>query len=147
MSLTENVNGVDVECSPEREAEFRRMWAASDAADIFTRIAAEAASRIGAGFPRDGRHVQIDDGSRANLTALALTADLALRGVVPWPDDYAKGWITIEGDRLPLNQPKDGLSLSYAAGLYYSAIVQHQRDLEGYAEAGQDVDPTKGWPS
>jgi len=149
MSLTENINGVDVVCTPEREAEIRRGWEERGVADLLAQIAAEGGKRIAAGYPVDGRHVQIDDGSRANLTGMALTAALAIQNVpgITWPDDYARGWITVEGDRLPLSQPQDGISLAYAAGKYYSAIVQHQRDLEGYVIAGQDVDPTEGWPS
>lgn len=32
MPLTKNVNGVDVECTPEEEAAIRAEWAANDAA-------------------------------------------------------------------------------------------------------------------
>ncbi len=100
-----------------------------------------------------GLHVALDDGSRADLTAMATTATAVASGAVPWPESYARGWITIENRRLPLPSPADGLARAAAVGNFYAAIVQHWRDLKDAALAAPDeaaleaIDATAGWPA
>lgn len=113
--------------------------------------AADALLKVGA--PVDGGlHVSLDDGSRADLTAMAATATAASAGSVPWPESYSRGWITIENTRIALATPAAGLVLAAAAGDYYAAIVQHRRDLKDAALAAKDapavdaIDVTAGWP-
>lgn len=98
-------------------------------------------------------HIALDDGSRADLTAMAATATAAAAGVVTWPESYARGWITIENVRIPLPAPTDGLVLAAAAGDYYAGVVQNRRDLKDAALAAATktdldaLDVGAGWPS
>ena len=50
---------------------------------------------------------------------------LVSQGADTWPADYAKGWITLTGTRIPLPAATDGLALARAAGAYYAALAQH----------------------
>lgn len=112
----------------------------------------EGLLRAGAPASHD-LHLALDDGSRADLTAMAATAVAAASGTVPWPESYARGWITVENVRIPLATPADGLALAAAAGTYYAAIVQHRRDLKDAALAAPDeaalaaIDVATGWPT
>lgn len=116
-------------------------------------INVEAYARLSKGAPVEvDLHLALDDGSRADLTAMAATATAASSGAVPWPDSYARGWITIENVRIPLITPAEGLTLAASAGAYYAAIVQHRRDLKDAALAAEDkasldaIDVSTGWP-
>lgn len=108
---------------------------------------------LGAGAPVDGGlHVALDDGSRADLTAMAATATAALAGAISWPEGYARGWITIENVPIPLATAAVGLTLAATVGDWYAAIIQHRRDLKDAALAAADkaaldaIDETAGWP-
>jgi hypothetical protein len=116
-------------------------------------IAATAGGLLSLGAPvSDGLHVALDDGSRADLTAMAATATAAASGALAWPASYSRGWIAIENTRIPLATPADGLALAASAGDYYAAIVQHRRDLKDVALASEDeatldaIDVSAGWP-
>ena len=101
-------------------------------------IIAETDADLARGAPVDGGlHVSLDDGSRSDLTALASTATAVLisNGAIAWPDSYARGWITVENARVPLPTASEGLAFAAAVGGYYSAIVQHRRDLKDAALA------------
>ena len=121
-------------------------------ADALSAAAAEFSRRVGLGAPYAGQQVQIDDGSRANLTALAVQAQASIAGQ-PWPDGYARGWIAMDGARIPLTEPEDGFALAQATGAFYAGLVQHEQDLideiAGAADASAvaAVDTTAGWPS
>lgn len=117
------------------------------------KISATADALLSAGAPvSGGLHVALDDGSRADLTAMASTATAASTGAVSWPDTYSRGWITIENVRIPLSTPADGLALAASVGEWYAAVVQHRRDLKDAALAAEDaaaldaIDVTTGWP-
>lgn len=117
-------------------------------------IAATADALLAEGVPLDdGLHVALDDGARADLTAMATTASLAASELLPWPESYARGWISMENVRIPLPSPEDGLLLAAKAGNYYAAIVQHRRDLKDAVLAAEDVaalnaiDIAAGWPA
>jgi len=119
-------------------------------------IVAKANDLLSAGAPvSGGLHVALDDGSRADLTALASTATAVLisSGTVTWPDSYSRGWITIENVRVPLATAADGLTFAASVGNYYSAIMQHRRDLKDAALASSDeaaldaIDISAGWPT
>jgi len=106
------------------------------------------------GAPVDSTlHIALDDGSRADLTAMAATATAAASGSVPWPESYARGWITIENIRIPLTTPSAGLALAASVGNYYAALIQHRRDLKDAALAAEDeaaldaIDIAAGWPT
>lgn len=116
-------------------------------------IDAAAHALLATGAPVSvGLHIALDEGSRADLTAMAATATAAASGAVPWPESYARGWITIENVRIPLATPADGLALAALVGNYYATIVQHRRDLKDAAlaaetaEALNAIDETAGWP-
>jgi len=100
----------------------------------------------------DMLHIALDDGSRADMTAMGATAGLAMAGLVPWPDDYARGWISLENLRIPLPSASDGYALAQAVGAYYAALRQHCRDLKDAALAAADaagldaIDIEAGWP-
>lgn len=100
-----------------------------------------------------GLHVALDNGSRADLTAMAATATAAASGAVSWPDSFSRGWITIENVRIPLATAAAGLTLAAAVGNYYAAIVQHRRDLKDAVIAAGDaasldaIDISAGWPA
>ena len=121
-------------------------------ADLISAAGGEFARRIAAGAPYAGQQVQIDDGSRANLTALAVQAQASLSGQ-PWPDGYARGWIAVGGIRIPLAKPEDGFALAQATGAFYASLVQHEQDLIDEITAATDaagvlaVDVTAGWPA
>ncbi|MBS1164203.1 MAG: hypothetical protein H6R00_228 [Proteobacteria bacterium] len=121
--------------------------------DKIADIAAAADALLAAGAPvTGGLHVALDDGSRADLTAMAATATAASANAVPWPESYSRGWIAIENVRIPLAAPGAGLMLAASAGDYYAAIVQHRRDLKDAALAAEDaaaldaIDIAAGWP-
>lgn len=108
-------------------------------------------AKVTAGWPFEGLHVEINDGSRANLGGLALTAFLASQEVATWPADYGRGWVSIEGTRIPLT-PETAIPFAASAGAYYSALVQHEQDLEDALQAAESdaalaaVELTAGWP-
>lgn len=117
-------------------------------------ITATAETLLASGAPVDGGlHVALDDGSRADLTAMAATATAASAGAVPWPESYARGWITIENVRIPLATAAAGLTLAATVGNWYAALVQHRRDLKDATLATEDavaldaIDETAGWPA
>ncbi len=116
-------------------------------------IAAAADALLAAGAAVEGGlHVALDDGSRADLPAMAPAATAAASGAIAWPEAYARGWITIENIRIPLATPVAGLTLAASVGYWYAAIVQHRRDLKDTALAAADetalaaIDETAGWP-
>ncbi len=115
-------------------------------------IRALFAEKVTEGWLYDGLHVEINDGSRANLGGLALTGFLATQNVVPWPDDYARGWVSIEGDRIPLTAAQ-AIAFAAGAGSYYSALVQKGQDLEDdVTQASTEAELTAidifdGWPA
>ena len=116
-------------------------------------ITAVADALLAAGAPvAGGLHISLDDGSRADLTAMASTAIAASSGAVEWPESYAQGWITAENIRIPLAQPAEGLALAAMAGSHYAAIVQRRRDLKDAvlaaptADALAAIDIDAGWP-
>ena len=116
-------------------------------------ITSAANALLAAGAPvTGGLHVALDDGSRADLTAMAATASAALTGAVSWPESYARGWIAVENVRIPLATPADGLTLAASVGDWYAAVIQHRRDLKDAALAAEDaaaldaIDVTTGWP-
>lgn len=117
-------------------------------------INATAAALLAAGAPvAGGLHVALDDGSRADLTAMAATATAASAGSVSWPESYSRGWIAIENTRIPLPTPADGLALAAAVGNYYAGLIQYRRDLKDAALAAEDeaalaaIDIAAGWPA
>lgn len=116
-------------------------------------ISATADALLAAGAPvGSGLHVALDDGSRADLTAMSATATAASAGAVTWPESYSRGWITVENVRIPLATPAAGLTLAASVGDWYASIVQHRRDLKDAALAAEDaaaldaIDVTTGWP-
>lgn len=115
-------------------------------------IIAKAETILSAGYPSNGLHLALDDGSRADLTAMAATATAAASGAVSWPESYSRGWIAIENVRIPLATAAAGLTLAASVGDYYAAIVQHRRDLKDAALAAEDaatldaIDVSAGWP-
>ena len=131
-----------------REATIDDLRAAKIAA-----IVAAADALLATGAPvNGGLHVALDDGARADLTAMATTATAAASGAIAWPEAYARGWITIENTRIPIVTPAAGLTLAASVGDWYAAIVQHRRDLKDAALAAEDaaaldaIDVTTGWP-
>lgn len=118
------------------------------------KISATADALLSAGAPvSGGLHIALDDGSRADLTAMAATATAASAGTVAWPESYSRGWITIENVRIPLATPAAGLTLAATVGDWYAALVQHRRDLKDAALAAGDeaaldaIDIAAGWPA
>jgi hypothetical protein len=141
-------DGADWTAPAVREPSLDDLRAATVAA-----INAAADVLITAGAPvAGGLHIALDDGSRADLTAMAATAMAASANAFPWPESYSRGWITIENVRILLATPADGLTLAASAGDYYAAIVQHRRDLKDAALAAEDeaaldaIDISAGWP-
>lgn len=96
------------------------------------------ADRLALGAPVSALHVALDDGSRADMTAMGTTALAALGGSVPWPASYAQGWIAIENERIPLPMPADGLALAAQVGAFYATLVQRGRDLKDAIIAAAD---------
>ena len=123
-------------------------------AAVLTTIASTANTLLATGAPvSGGLHIALDDGSRADLTAMAATATAASAGAVTWPESYSRGWIAIENVRLPLATPAAGLTLAASVGNWYAAVVQHRRDLKDAALAAVSVDALDaidiehGWPT
>ena len=141
-------DGVDWTAPAEPEPSLDDLRTAKVAA-----ITAAADARLTAGAPvSGGLHVALDDGSRADLTAMATTATAAASGAVPWPESYSRGWITIENVRIPLDTPSDGLALAASVGDFYAAVIQNRRDLKDAALAATTadalaaIDIDAGWP-
>ncbi|SCM79985.1 hypothetical protein KL86PLE_90742 [uncultured Pleomorphomonas sp.] len=116
-------------------------------------ITAAADALLSAGAPVDsGLHVALDDGSRADLTAMASTAIAAAAGSISWPDSYSQGWISVENTRIPLATPAAGLALAASVGNFYATIIQRRRNLKDAALAAVDevelaaIDEITGWP-
>lgn len=130
------------------------MWSLDDIrAAKLAAISATAADLLAAGAPVDGGlHIALDDGSRADLTAMAATATAASAGAISWPESYSRGWIAIENVRIPLATPAAGLTLAASVGDWYAVVVQHRRDLKDASLAAEDaaaldaIDVTTGWP-
>lgn len=120
-------------------------------------VNAHVATLLAAGAPvaagEATLHVALDDGSRADLTAMATTAIGAASGALPWPTSYQQGWITIENVRIPLATPAEGLGLAAGVGDRYAQIRQRGRDLKDAIEAATDdatldaIDIESGWPA
>jgi hypothetical protein len=108
-------------------------------------------AKVAAGYPKDGLHIEINDGSRANLAGLAVAGMGAVGGMVEWDANYQRGWVTLEGARIALPTAQDGIALTAEAGAYYSALVQRSQDLEDAILAAEDIaalnaiDLTTGW--
>lgn len=119
-------------------------------------INARVATLISAGCPVDHEdatyHVSLEDGRRADLTAMGTTALGALSSAIAWPDSYQQGWITNENVRIPLPTPAAGLALGAAVGDHYAKIRQNGRDLKDAVLAAADaaaldaIDIEAGWP-
>jgi len=115
-------------------------------------IVAAVDAHLASGAPVSGLHVALDDGSRADMTAMGTTAIAAASGALPWPDSYSQGWISVENIRIPLPGPADGLGLAAAVGDHYARIRQNARDLKDLADAATTIadfdaiDETAGWP-
>lgn len=117
-------------------------------------IASTADELLAGGAPvSNGLHIALDDGARADLTAMAATATAAASGAVTWPASYSRGWISIENVRIPLATPAAGLLLAASVGDWYARVVQHRRDLKDQVLAAADeaaldaIDITAGWPA
>ncbi|WP_166096879.1 DUF4376 domain-containing protein [Rhizobium flavescens] len=120
-------------------------------------VNAHVAALLAAGAPvaagETTLHIALDDGSRADLTAMATTAIGAASGALPWPESYQQGWITVENVRIPLAAPADGLGLAAGVGDRYAQIRQRGRDLKDMIEAAEDdaaldaIDIESGWPA
>ncbi|KQT52275.1 hypothetical protein ASG54_17875 [Aureimonas sp. Leaf460] len=113
---------------------------------------------LSAGYPVPGTslHIDMSDGTRADLGAVAVTALVVKAGALAWPEGYAHGWITMENERLPLPTPDDGIGLAYGVGAFYSVVVQHGRTLKDSVlaliaaddiEGILAIDASAGWPT
>ncbi len=126
-------------------------------ASLAATVNAHVATLLAAGAPVTAGeatlHVALDDGSRADLTAMATTAIGAASGALPWPTSYQQGWITIENVRIPLATAAEGLGLAAGVGDRYAQIRQRGRDLKDAIEAAADdaaldvIDSESGWPA
>lgn len=126
-------------------------------AERLAAVQATVAALLAAGAPVDhgGQilHVALDDGSRADMTAMAATALAAKAEALPWPASYALGWITAENIRIPLATPDDGLLLAGLVGDRYARIRQTGRTLKDAIIAAEDlstiaaIDIESGWPT
>ena len=98
-------------------------------------------------------HIALDDGSRADLTAMVSTAGFALQSLIPLPESYQQGWITMENIRIPLAEPTDGILMAAGVGERYAQIRQQGRTLKDAIEAAEDaaaldaIDIESGWPA
>lgn len=117
-------------------------------------VEAKVRAMLDAGYPHaPNLHVALTDRSRTDLGAMATTAGFARLAIVPWPESYQRGWITIENTRIPLATPEDGIALAAPVGAYYGAIIQHGRDLKDAILAASDeatlneIDINAGWPA
>lgn len=129
VTITQTVEPLPLEIVRENLHNKRRQ--------IFTQ-------KIHTGYPAgNGKYIQINDGSRANLSGMALTAVMVQMNLTTWPEGYSRGWVTEDGSRIPLPTPEDGLALATAAGAYYADAVQADQDLEN-AIKNSDGNP---WPT
>ncbi|MCY1668310.1 DUF4376 domain-containing protein [Rhizobium sp. SL86] len=125
---------------------------ADQQADKLRLIDAKANDLLNGGYATGGLHVSLTDASRADLTAMATTAGFAVSGVVPWPESYQLGWISIENVRIPLPTPEEGILLAAAIGDFYARIKQHARSLKDAVTLAEDadglvaIDIESGWP-
>ena len=148
-------DGVPVEVP--REDVFPPPTFAERQTQLLTAIAAHVEALLAVGAPvasgETTLHVALDAGSRADLTAMAATAMGAANSVLPWPESYQRGWITVENIRIPLPTPPDGLLLAAGVGDRYAQIIQRGRDLKDAVITAADeadiadIDIETGWPA
>lgn len=160
MRATYPEGTIEVPLKPGAGYEFNGAEWAEPAASLedlratkIAAITARANALLASGAPvYGGLHVALDDGSRADLTEMAQMASNAMTGALAWPDSYARGWISVENVRIPLASPIEGLTLAASVGNFYSAVMQHRRDLKDAALAVVDaaaldaIDISGGWP-
>lgn len=105
---------------------------------------AEFDARVAAGMPWQGRVLQIDDVSRANLSGAALRAE---RGTLPEPF-Y---WTMADNSDLALDAA-GMLAMAEAAMDHYYTLKRHYEGLRAAVAAAPDaealaaIDLTAGWP-
>lgn len=106
-----------------KEISVRKAWMINKSKEKYYAL-------IALGYPHaSDQHVDIDADGRANLSGMALTALLALQSMTTWPEDYARGWVTREGTKIPLTAT-DAIGFAAAAGAFYSSLVQRLQDIE-----------------
>ena len=119
------------------------------AADKVAAINAERDHRLGMGAPYAGKRVEVSDRGRADLGGMVSAAMLASNGLTAWSEGYARGWIAMDNERVPLPTPNDGILLAAFVGDWYGRTMQHARDLKDAALTAVDpatIDEMAGWP-
>jgi len=113
-----------------------------------TAINAERDRRLSVGAPYAGKRIEVSDKGRADLGGMVSAAILATSGAAPWGEGYARGWIAMDNERVPLPTPLDGIALAASVGDWYGLTMQHARDLKDAALSGNSaaVDESAGWP-
>ena len=110
-------------------------------------------TRVEGGLAYGGKVIQIDDVSRANISAIALRAALKSIGTpgITWPEE-GYPWRTFENDWLPLSAA-EFLDMAQQAADLYTAIRVRYAGLKDALAAAADaaaiaaVDPNTGWPA
>ena len=140
------IGGAQLGAQPVTLADLKAAKTASSRAELSRRIAG--------GLAYGGLHVAIDVESRSNLQAVVLAANLVAAGKASWDVDFAnykRGWISVEGPRIPLDTPDAGVALAMAASAFYAALAQHEQDLEDLTAAATMPsalpDEAAGWPA
>ncbi|MGF7177003.1 hypothetical protein [Azospirillum doebereinerae] len=111
-------------------------------------INAERDRRLSVGAPYAGKRIEVSDKGRADLGGMVSAAILATSGAALWGEGYARGWIAMDNERVPLLTPLDGIALAGSVGDWYGLTMQHARDLKDAALAGDltAVNELAGWP-
>ncbi|MGF7175838.1 hypothetical protein [Azospirillum doebereinerae] len=132
-------------------AEIEAREAARLSAARVAKVAAingERDRRLSIGAPYAEKRIEVSDKGRADLGGMVSAAILATSGAAPWGEGYARGWIAMDNERVPLSTPMDGIALAASVGNWYGLTMQHARDLKDAALAGDPavVEELAGWP-
>ena len=116
-------------------------------------IAVAYRTRVDGGLSYGGKVIQIDDVSRANISAIALRAALKSIGTpgITWPEE-GYPWRTLQNEWLLLTAAQF-LDMAQQAADLYTAIRVRYGGLKDALAAAADaatiaaVDPNTGWPA
>jgi hypothetical protein len=118
--------------------------------EVLSRLGAAMEARIAAGRNYRGAAYQIDDASRANITAAGALALASLSGAAPWPEGFY--WIAADNSHVAMSDAECFAFAQDVAG-YYTALVYANRALKDAIAALATNDACDafeigaGWPA
>lgn len=109
--------------------------------------------KIAAGWTYQGKVIEIDAGSQANIAAQALAALNSTVAPTTYPWNANTYWICADNSHLALGTAAEMLALGSAAGAYVSGLILNAASLKAEIGAAttlaavQAIDIASGWPT